>query len=107
MKSEFYLNNDKVTIDFTKKYCNSFETILDSYGFRNLIEEYLKKSKNRNTNNFKFLEASLKSSDIKYIVDNITSIFKLLIMMNVDEAISYNNNFRDILKDNKLFFNVI
>ena len=48
MKSEFYLNNDKVTIDFTKKYCNSFETILDSYGFRNLIEEYLKKSKNRN-----------------------------------------------------------
>lgn len=107
MKSEFYLNNDKVTIDFTKKYCNSFETILDSCGFRNLIEEYLKKSKNRNTNNFKFLEASLKSSDIKYIVDNITSIFKLLIMMNVDEAISYNNNFRDVLKDNKLFFNVI
>lgn len=45
MKSEFYLNNDKVTIDFTKKYCNSFETILDSYGFRNLIEEYLKNLK--------------------------------------------------------------
>ncbi len=59
MKNEFCLNNDKVTIDFTKKYCNSFETILDSYGFKNLIEVYLKKSKHRNTNSFKFLESSL------------------------------------------------
>lgn len=107
MKSEFYLNNDKVTIDFTKKYCNSFETILDSYGFKNLIEEYLKKSKSRNTNNFKFLEASLKSNDIGYITKTLTSICKLLTMMNVEEAITYNDDFKEILESNKIFFDVI
>lgn len=107
MKSEFYLNNDKVTIDFTKKYCNSFEAILDSYGFKNLINVYLKKSKHRNTNNFKFLENSLKSEDIEYITDTIISIFKLLTMMHVEEVISYNKDFKDVLANNKLFLNVI
>ncbi|MDO4535903.1 MAG: phosphoenolpyruvate carboxykinase [Clostridium perfringens] len=107
MKNEFCLNNDKATIDFTKKYCNSFEAILDSYGFKNLIEVYLKKSKHRNTNNFKFLESSLKSEDISYITKVITSVFKLLTMMHVDEAISYNENFKELLEDNKLFLKVI
>lgn len=107
MKNEFCLNNDKVTIDFTKKYCNSFETILDSYGFKNLIEVYLKKSKHRNTNSLKFLESSLKSDDIAYITGNITSVFKLLTMMHIDEVISYNESFKELLEDNKLFLKVI
>ena len=107
MKNEFCLNNDKVTIDFTTKYCNSFEAILDSYGFKNLIEVYLKKSKNRNTNSFKYLESSLESEDISYITGIITGVFKLLTMMHVEEVISYNGDLKGLLGNNKSFLKVI
>ena len=55
MRKEFSLSNDKATINFTAKYCDSFEAIMNSEGFRRIVEAYLIKAKSKNTNNFKFL----------------------------------------------------
>ena len=49
MKKEFSMSNDKVMINFTAKYCNSFESILESDGFRRILEVYLRRAKKRNS----------------------------------------------------------
>jgi len=33
MRKEFSLSNDKATINFTAKYCDNYETLLESDGF--------------------------------------------------------------------------
>jgi hypothetical protein len=49
MKKEFSMSNDKVMINFTAKYCNSFEAILESDGFRRILEVYLRRAKKKNS----------------------------------------------------------
>ena len=34
MKKEFSISNDKIIINFTAKYCKTFQNILESEGFR-------------------------------------------------------------------------
>ena len=43
MRKEFSISNDKVLINFTAKYCSTFEELVESYGFKRVIENYLKK----------------------------------------------------------------
>ena len=44
MKKEFSISNDKVLLNFSAKYCTNFESVLDSEGFRRVLDVYLKKS---------------------------------------------------------------
>ena len=67
MKKEFSMSNDKVTVNFTAKYCDSFESIMDSEGFERVIESYLKKSKDKRTNTFRFLNSVSGTDEIKFI----------------------------------------
>lgn len=107
MKKEFCLNNEKVTINFTAKYCDSFEAILDSYGFRKVVESYLEKSKHRNSNNYKFLSAAAKSTDVKAIGNHIKSTLKVLTMMTAEEVIACNEGLGNMLQDKKAFASVV
>ena len=47
MRKEFSMSNDKVIINFTAKYCKTFEMLLESEGFRRVIDVYLKKSEKK------------------------------------------------------------
>ena len=44
MRKEFSISNDKILINFTAKYCKTFEGLLESEGFRRVLDTYLKKS---------------------------------------------------------------
>ena len=61
MRKEFSISNDKIIVNFTTKYCKTFETLLESEAFRKVLDVYLKSIKNKNTSTFKFLISSLKS----------------------------------------------
>ena len=98
MRKEFSLSNDKVTINFTAKYCDSFESIMNSEGFRRILEAYLNKAKEKNTNNFKFLKKSLGTEDIKLLRYELIGAFKLLSVMKADEVISVNSKYQLLLE---------
>lgn len=103
MRKEFSLSNDKATINFTAKYCDSFESIMNSEGFRRIVEAYLMKAKNKNTNNFKFLKEALGTQDIKLLRFELIGAFKLLSMMQAQEVISVNDKYTTLLETpNKL-----
>ncbi|WP_055070799.1 hypothetical protein [Clostridium massiliamazoniense] len=107
MKKEFSMSNDKVTVNFTAKYCDSFESIMDSEGFERVIESYLKKSKDKRTNTFRFLNSVSGTDEIRVIRKYLISSFKLLSMMKATQVISCNENFKPLLEDPNKLLNVI
>ena len=84
MRKEFSINNDKVLINFTAKYCTTYEMVLDSDGFRRTLEVYLKKAQNKRSNSYRYLTEALESNDIQYIRKNLVTVFKWLTLMNVE-----------------------
>ncbi|MGL4451900.1 MAG: phosphoenolpyruvate carboxykinase [Sarcina sp.] len=98
MRKEFSLSNDKVTINFTAKYCDSFESIMNSEGFRRIVEAYLGKAKEKNTHNFKFLKKSLGTDDVKLLRYELIGAFKLLSMMKAEEVVSVNSKYELLLE---------
>ncbi|MGL4739984.1 MAG: phosphoenolpyruvate carboxykinase [Sarcina sp.] len=107
MRKEFSLSNDKVTINFTAKYCDSFESIMDSEGFRRIVEAYLTKAKFKNTHNYKFLNNAIGSENIKELRRELIGCFKLLSMMKSDEVISVNSKYESLLINEKKLLAVI
>lgn len=107
MRKEFSINNDKVLINFTAKYCTTYEMILDSDGFRRTLEVYLKKAQNKRSNAYRYLSEALDSNDIHYIRKNLVTVFKWLTLMNVEEILEVNINYEGLFKDKNEFIKVI
>ncbi|GAB6169751.1 phosphoenolpyruvate carboxykinase [Clostridium carnis] len=103
MRKEFSMSNDKVLINFTAKYCNNFETLLDSEGFRRVIESYLKISKNKLSVSWRYLEKGLKTGEINKISRDIAKIAKYCTVMNVHEIVEANPRYKDLFDDKDLF----
>ncbi|MDI9216753.1 phosphoenolpyruvate carboxykinase, partial [Clostridium tertium] len=106
MRKEFSISNDKVLINFTAKYCSTFEELVESEGFRKVIETYLKKSKKKVTLSWRYLRSGLKTEDVSQISKNLSKIFKYCTVMNVDEIVEANPNYHDLFldKDNFIAF---
>ncbi len=107
MRKEFSINNDKVLINFTAKYCTTYEMVLDSDGFRRTLEVYLKKAQNKRSNSYRYLGEALGSNDIHYIRKNLVTVFKWLTLMNVEEILEVNINYKGLFKDKNEFIKVI
>lgn len=107
MRKEFSINNDKVLINFTAKYCTTYEMVLDSDGFRRTLEVYLKKIQNKKSNSYRYLSEAFESSDIHYIRKKLVTVFKWLTLMDVEEILEVNTNYKGLFKDKNEFIKII
>ena len=103
MRKEFSLSNDKVLINFTAKYCSTFEELVESDGFRRVIENYLLKSQKKLTLSFRYLRDSLKTDDVHEISNALTRVFKYCTVMNVQEIIEANPTLGGLFSDKDKF----
>ena len=83
MKKEFSMSNDKVMINFTAKYCDSFEAVLESDGFRRILDIYLRRSKKKNSKSYRYLSNSLNTDSLIVVRRDIIQISKYLTVMSV------------------------
>ena len=106
MKKEFSMSNDKVMINFTAKYCDSFEAVLESDGFRRILDIYLRRSKKKNSKSYRYLSNSLNTDSLIDVRRDIIQIIKYLTVMGVEEIIEHNERFLDLLslKDDFIAF---
>ena len=100
MRKEFSMSNDKIIINFTAKYCNTFETLLNSEGFRRVIDVYLKRSQKKKTLAFRFLSKSLETDEISLLRKDLSKVFMCLTVMNSKEIIENNPRY-EVLLNNK------
>ena len=107
MRKEFSISNDKVLINFTAKYCSTFEELVESEGFRRVIENYLKKSKKKFTLSWRYLKNGLKTEDIYEVSSDLVKIFKYFTVMNVEELIEAKPNYADLFADKDDFIALV
>ena len=103
MKKEFSMSNDKVMINFTAKYCNSFESILESDGFRRILEVYLRRAKKRNSISYRYLNEALDTDSLIDIRRNLTVLIKYLTVMSVEEIVEISVAYSTLLEDRDKF----
>lgn len=106
MKKEFSMSNDKVMINFTAKYCDSFEAVLESDGFRRILDIYLRRSKKKNSKSYRYLSTSLNTDSLIDVRRDLIQIMKYLTVMSAEEVIEHNERFLDLLslKDDFIAF---
>lgn len=97
MKKEFSMSNDKVIINFTAKYCSTFEGVLESEGFRRVLDSYLRRIQNKRTLSYRYLSKALNSEDILELRRDLMRAFKFLTVMNVKEIVEFNEKYTELL----------
>lgn len=107
MKKEFSISNDKVLMNFSTRYCNNFESLLESEGFRRVLSVYLKKSEKKRTLSYRYLIKSLNTTEISSLREDITKIFKWLTIIDVKEVVDLNPRYSELLSNKEEFINVI
>ncbi|MDP4178793.1 MAG: phosphoenolpyruvate carboxykinase [Bacillota bacterium] len=107
MRKDFSLSNDKAMINFTVKYCDSMEKVLDSDGFKKVLNSYLKVVSHKETHIFKYIENSLPAKDINQITDNIINMFKMLTVMKIDTIAQIDSKYELLLSNKEDAINFI
>ncbi|MGL5381134.1 phosphoenolpyruvate carboxykinase [Clostridium sp.] len=107
MRKEFSMSNDKILINFTAKYCNNFETLLESDGFRRVLESYLRLSEKKVSLSWKYLSKSLKSDDVCSIRRDISKILKYCTVMSANEIVEANEAYTLLFSDKDSFIGFI
>lgn len=97
MKKEFSMSNDKVIINFTAKYCSTFEGVLESEGFRRVLDSYLRRIQNKRTLSYRYLSKALNSEDVLGLRKDLMRTFKFLTVMNVEEIVEFNEKYTELL----------
>ena len=85
MRKEFSMSGDKIIINFTVKYCKTFETLLESEAFRKVIDVYFKSIKKKNTSTYQHITSSLETDDVAEVREHLAKVFKYLTVMGVKE----------------------
>ena len=107
MKKEFSISNDKVLMNFSARYCTNFESLLESEGFRRVLNVYLKKSEKKRSLAYRYLVNSLETTDLPTIRGDLTLVFKWLTIMNAKEVCEFNPKYENLLHNKEDFTKVI
>lgn len=107
MKKDFSLSNDKALINFTAKYCDTQEKLLESEGFRRVVTSYLDKIKKRNSQIYKFITNSTGITDSSVLSEEIIDLFKLMIVMKSKDIIKLTSKYVQLLSSKDSFIDFV
>jgi energy-coupling factor transporter ATP-binding protein EcfA2 len=107
MKKEFSLSNGKAMINFSAKYCDTIEKILESDSFRRVTETYLESIAKRNTKNYKQLKVMYEGSTISELTDKLVEVMKLLTIFSGEEAVKIRCDYKPLLEDPDWFTAIV
>ena len=77
--------------------------LLESEGFRRVIDVYLKKSEKKNTLAFRYVKKTLGTDDIAELRKDIIKVFKCLTVMSAREISESNPRYVELLADKDEF----
>ncbi len=105
MLHEFTLSRGRAMINFTLKYCDTKQKLLNSYGFRRVVESFIKQVLKKD-------EVVIYDYYLEYfdsedeLVDSLIEVFKLLTVFGVDEVVAVNNKYSKFFEDKALFIEI-
>jgi energy-coupling factor transporter ATP-binding protein EcfA2 len=96
MKKQFSLERNKAIINFSSNYCDNSEKVLTSKGFNKVLVKYLDHYKSNHAPSFHYLQGCCTNADIEV---HIINLFKLLMVLPVDDIKELNPDYRSMLQE--------
>ncbi len=105
MLHEFTLSRGRVMINFTLKYCDTKQKLLNSYGFRRVVESFIKQVlKKDEVVIYDFYIDHFGNEDD--LVNSFIEVLKLLTVFEVGEVVAVDNKYSKFFEDKDLFIEV-
>ena len=105
MLQEFSLREGKAIMNFSVKFCDNRQKILNSYGFRKVVETFTHKLQKDEPIIYNFYINSFKTEE--EFSNSLIEVFKWLSVCNADEIIEVNNKYKVFFDDRDLFLELI
>lgn len=106
MLHEFALSHDRALINFTLKYCDTKQKLLSSYGFRRVVDSFVKQIlKNQEKVIYNYYADVLGNDD--EFVDSLVEVCKLLCVFSIDEVVAVDNKYKIFFEDKEYFLELI
>lgn len=106
MLQEFTLSRGRAMANFTLKYCDTKQKLLNSYGFRRVLESFI-------IHVLKKEEVVIYDYYIKYfkdeedLINSLIEVFKLLTVFDIEEVVAVDNKYSSLFNDKDLFIEVL
>lgn len=105
MLREFTLNQGKAIINFSEKFCDTRQKLLNSYGFRRVVEVFVQKLKKDEQIIYDHYIKVFKTDDEFRL--SLIEVFKWLTVSNADEILNVNNKYSIFFDDKDTFLELI
>ncbi len=88
MKKEFSLSRGSAMINFTMKYCNTADSLLDSLAFKKVLSAYINQIEQRDAPVYRYF-IDRADSDKDILIERLIKVFKLLVVLDVEDIRTY------------------
>lgn len=105
MLQEFTISRGRAMINFTMKYCDTKQKLLSSFGFKKVIEVFIKTLKKDEPIIYNHYLNTFKTDE--ELAESLIEVFKLLTVFNIDEVVAVDNKYTVFFEDKDLFIEVI
>lgn len=105
MLKEFTLNEGKAIINFSEKFCDTRQKLLNSYGFRRVVEVFIQKLKKDEQIVYDHYIAAFKTDE--EFGQSLIEVFKWLAVTNADAILNVNNKYKVFFDDKDSFIELI
>ncbi|MEG0584483.1 MAG: phosphoenolpyruvate carboxykinase, partial [Cetobacterium sp.] len=104
MKQEIAISRNSAIMNFTIRYCDSSESLLNSVSFNKVLTLYLDKIEKKDTLVFKYLHENFKSN---FLSHELTKLFKLLIVLDIPEIENFDEKYSNLFKNKEILIEFI
>lgn len=105
MAYKFNITRGNAILNFSEEFCQSRCQLIESESFAKVIEKYIKDIRRRDTRIYSYLH-NIEEDDYDVLAD-LRGIFKLLLVMSVDEVCSIRPKFKAYFKDKDMFIELV
>lgn len=105
MAYKFNVTRGNAILNFSEEFCQSRCQLIESESFAKVLEKYIRNIKRKDTTIYVYLH-SIQEDDVD-LLENLRGIFKLLLVMSVDEVCSIRPEAQKYFKDNDMFIALV
>ena len=104
MIKEYSQNRSNVIMNFSIKYCSSSEELLNSFGFKKVLEKYIQSLEKKDTVLFDKITKTIQRDSLS---KTYIELFRLLLSLDKRDVVKLNEQYRKILSQKDMLFDLI
>jgi len=105
MLNEFTISRGKATLNFSVKFCDNRQKLLNSYGFKKVIDSFIGVLKKDNIIIYDHYIKHFKNDE--EFSSSLVEVFKFLTVCSESEILKVKNKYTEIFEDKDLFIELI